>query len=77
MLLELAAVLGLELRASGSRSAAASEPFIELLLELRTKLREARQWALADQIRDGLRARNVVVEDQADRTVWHWARPGD
>jgi cysteinyl-tRNA synthetase len=66
--------LGLTLEPVEKRGTAEAEPFIELLIELRARLREARQWALADQVRDGLRARKVVVEDQPDRTVWRWAR---
>jgi cysteinyl-tRNA synthetase len=53
---------------------ATAEPLIELLLELRNELREAHQWALADRIRDELRARSVLVEDQAGQSVWRWAR---
>ena len=78
VLKQLADVLGLRLdlpRASAAPSAA--EPFIELLLDLRARLREARQWQLADQVRDELRTRGVVVEDQPGRSVWRWARPGE
>jgi cysteinyl-tRNA synthetase len=77
LLVELAGALGLSLRAAPRPTADAAEPFIDLLLELRARLREARQWALADQIRDGLRDRRVVVEDRAGQTVWRWARPGE
>jgi cysteinyl-tRNA synthetase len=76
-LTELAAVLGLDLERRSERQDGQAEPFIELLVEVRTRLREARQWQLADQVRDGLRARNVVLEDQAGRTVWRWVRPGE
>lgn len=77
LLVELAGALGLSLRAAPLPAAGAAEPFINLLLELRVQLREARQWALADQIRDGLRARGVVVEDRAGQTVWRRARPAE
>jgi cysteinyl-tRNA synthetase len=77
LLVELADALGLNLRAAPRPAEGAAEPFIELLLGLRAQLREARQWALADQIRDELRARSVVVEDRAGQTVWRWARPGE
>jgi cysteinyl-tRNA synthetase len=77
LLLELADVLGLDLRATSAKQAGAAEPFIDLLLDVRSRLREARQWALADQIRDELRARGVVLEDQPERTVWRRARRGE
>jgi cysteinyl-tRNA synthetase len=78
LLLELAAVLGLKLEDRPRRATVgAAEPFVELLLEVRTRLREAHQWALADKVRDDLRALGIVVEDQAGRTVWRWAGPGD
>jgi cysteinyl-tRNA synthetase len=73
MLRELAGVLGLDLTAdAGSAVQAAAEPFVDLLLEVRRELRAAKQWALADRIRDGLRERGVVVEDQAGGSIWHF-----
>jgi cysteinyl-tRNA synthetase len=77
LLLELAQVLGLNLTAAPGATQSGAEPFIDLLLTIRTRLREARQWALADLIRDELRARNVIVEDQPDRSIWRWSRPGE
>ena len=71
----LAAVLGLQLDAP--KSAANGEdagPFIELLLATRQRLREAKQWALADEVRDRLRDLGVVVEDRPDGAVWRRER---
>ena len=76
LLLRLAAVLGLDLT-GGAPTGGAAEQFVDLLVDVRTRLREARQWGLADQIRDDLRAHGVVVEDQPGKSVWRWARPGD
>jgi cyanophycinase-like exopeptidase len=45
-------------------------PFVEMLLEVRSRLREMRQWALADEIRDRLSALGVVVEDRPEGTGW-------
>ncbi len=39
-------------------------PFVELTLDIRRKLREIKQWALADEVRDRLNALGVVVEDK-------------
>jgi cysteinyl-tRNA synthetase len=79
VLQELAGVLGLKLEpaAAAPADAAGADPFVELLLEVRTALREARQWQLADRVRDGLRERGVLVEDQPGRSVWRWAKPGE
>ncbi len=71
---ELAGVLGLDLAggASDGGEAAAAEPFVDLLLEVRRELRAAKQWALADRIRDGLRERGVVVEDHPTGSTWRF-----
>ena len=47
-------------------------PFVELLLAVRQRLREGKQWALADQMRDGLADLGVVVEDGQDESTWRW-----
>ena len=66
---ELAGVLGLTLAAAVSRSQEAA-PFIDLLVSLRTDLRTAKQWALADRVRDGLSELGVEVKDGAEGTKW-------
>ena len=72
---ELGRILGLtfEERAAGSDELAA-QPFIDLLVSTRTELRQARQFALADRIRDELAAQGVVLEDSAQGTVWRYQR---
>jgi len=70
---ELGDILGLELTApevSVNHDMAAT-PFIELLIELRKELRDAKQWALADRVRDGLKENNIVLEDSREGTTWH------
>ena len=68
-LTSLLGVLGIELREPDTASDDAT-PFIDLLVQLRQQLREARQWELADRIRDDLGALDVAVEDKPDGTVW-------
>jgi cysteinyl-tRNA synthetase len=68
LLLELAGVLGLRLEQSEQSIEAA--PFIELLIQIRTELRAAKQWQLADRVRDGLAALDVSLEDAAGGTTW-------
>ena len=68
-LTSLLGVLGIELHEPDAASDDAT-PFIDLLVNLRQQLREARQWELADSIRDDLGALGVVIEDKPDGTVW-------
>ena len=71
----LAAVLGLQLEAPDNAvDGEDAGPFIELLLATRQRLREAKQWLLADEIRDRLRDLGVVVEDRPDGAVWRRER---
>ena len=73
LLRELGAVLGLQFqdRESGARAA----PFIDLLVEVREHLRQEKQYALADEIREGLAARGITLEDGRGDTGWRPAPP--
>ena len=72
----LAAILGLQLEAPQSAADGADAgPFIELLVTTRQQLREAKQWSLADEIRDRLRDLGVVLEDRPGGAVWRRERP--
>jgi cysteinyl-tRNA synthetase len=66
---ELCGVLGLTLEAPAARSRAAA-PFIDLLVEIRAELRAAKQWALADRIRDRLADLGIELQDSPDGTTW-------
>jgi cysteinyl-tRNA synthetase len=68
LLLELGDVLGLRLEQSERAIEAA--PFIDLLVQIRTELRAAKQWQLADRVRDGPAALDVTLEDGAEGTTW-------
>ncbi len=70
---ELTGVLGLRLQPKETAISDA-EPFIELLVEVRSALRKARQWELADMIRDRLAELGVILEDSRDGTTWSWKR---
>ncbi len=69
----LGAILGLNFESpGGSDGQLAVAPFIELLLETRALLRQAKQYDQADRIREGLESRGVVVEDTANGPVWEY-----
>ncbi|MCB0001640.1 MAG: cysteine--tRNA ligase [Anaerolineae bacterium] len=68
VLAELAGILGLQL--SSEATGAEAAPFIDLLLEMRSKLRAAKQFALADEIRNRLTDLGVMVEDTREGSTW-------
>ena len=51
-------------------------PFVELLIGVREQLRAARQWELADQIRQGLFEIGIILEDGPTETTWRKANAG-
>ncbi len=73
LLRELGGVLGLRLERR-EVSAAGAEPFVDLLVQIRKELRGAKQFALADRVRDGLRELGVSVEDSPQGTKWRFER---
>ncbi|MHB1133050.1 MAG: cysteine--tRNA ligase [Chloroflexota bacterium] len=66
----LAEVLGFTFEEPVSEQNIAAQPFIELLLQVRRDLRSAKQWALADKIRDDLSALGIVIEDRPEGSLW-------
>ncbi|MCA1646283.1 MAG: cysteine--tRNA ligase [Chloroflexi bacterium] len=74
-LVHLLDVLGLDLSAAEPAAAASVNPFVELLLETRRKLRDIKQWAMADDIRDRLNDLGVIVEDNpGGESTWRIER---
>jgi cysteinyl-tRNA synthetase len=73
---ELMMVLGLRPDApSTGNNGQAATPFIELLLEVRRDLRAAKQWQLADKVRDSMTKLGVALEDNPQGTSWRWSEP--
>ncbi len=67
---ELTGVLGLRLEEKqGSGDA---DKFIDLLVEVRSKIRAQKLWSLSDLIRDRLKELGVTIEDNKDGTSWRW-----
>ena len=69
ILRELAGVLGLTLEEPQADGAEAA-PFIQTLVDVRAELRSARQFQLADNIRDRLTELGVSLEDSPEGTSW-------
>ncbi|MGH2562560.1 MAG: cysteine--tRNA ligase [Thermomicrobiales bacterium] len=72
-LIALAGVLGLDLVGQQDHDLGDVAPIIDLLIDVRNRLRDAKQWALADQIRDGLCERGIAIEDTPAGTTWRRA----
>jgi len=70
-LCELTRVLGLRLERTVLGGQA--DPFIDLLLEVRSELRRQKLWNMSDRIRDQLAELGVVLEDSKEGSSWHWA----
>ena len=68
---ELAGVLGLALQAAPAEAGVEVGALVETLIEIRVELRGAKQWALADTIRNRLEALGITLEDTAQGTVWY------
>ena len=66
---ELAAILGLE-QAAATPVNGDAEPLIELLVDVRSKLREQKVWGVSDHIRTELSRLGVTIEDGSSGTTW-------
>ncbi len=71
LLRELTGVLGLTLELPEKGNGEIG-PFIDLLVEVRSDLREQKLWSLSDRIRDQLLELDVVIEDGPAGTTWRW-----
>ena len=69
-LIELAEILGLLLARDDNNKPQEAAPFIELLISLRKDLRSAKQFDLADKVRDQLAELGVTLEDTKQGTIW-------
>ena len=67
---DLADVLGIDVETPPDNASGDIAPFVDLLVQTRADLRAARQYALADKIRDNLAALGVTLEDGGGGTEW-------
>ncbi len=58
----------------GGRGEDVTTRLIEMLVEVRKRLRERREYELADWIRSELSKLGIVLMDQGLKTTWRWAR---
>ena len=73
LFIELTGVLGLTLKPREGLSLE-SAPFIDLLISTRQHLREAKQFQLADEIRNKLTELGVTIEDTSKGATWRARR---
>ncbi|MHA2032294.1 MAG: DALR domain-containing protein, partial [Candidatus Kariarchaeaceae archaeon] len=70
MIVKLMDVLGIQLGSTVSTGEKSLPSLIELLIELRSDLRQAKQYDLADKIRSSLSDLNIQLEDKPEGTIW-------
>lgn len=70
---DLTKVLGLKL-VDDSKTEGDIESFIQLLIDLRSELRESKQYAIADNLRNRISDLGVILEDTAEGTKWKFTR---
>lgn len=54
--------------------AISAEPFIDLLVDVRTELRAQKNWELADKVREKLASLGVVIKDEKDGSFWSFKK---
>ena len=59
---------------SAEKESIAADPFIELLVSMRTELRNDKNWRLSDIVRDKLVELGVVIEDGKEKVHWSFKR---
>ena len=70
MIVKLMGVLGIQLDSSVTSGEKILPSLIELLIELRSDLRKAKQYDLADKIRSSLSDLDIQLEDKPEGTIW-------
>ena len=59
-----------EWESSKKRKINVSESFIQKKIEERTKAKNSGNFSLADQIREELLSKGIIIEDQKGKTIW-------
>ena len=71
---KLGGILGITFNPKQSKKSSdlVAEPFIHMLLDIRTELRDTKQYDLSDKIRNMLTEQGVTIEDTADGAQWSY-----
>jgi len=72
-LVQLSEILGFTLE-EPEKPTLDAEPLIDLLIAVRSDLRQAKEWQMADKIRKQLADLGIVLEDTAKGTLWKHIR---
>lgn len=67
---KLGNVLGLDLLAAEKVDDSLVDGLMQLIIDVRLRARQAKDWATADKIRDGLKELNVILEDTPQGVRW-------
>ena len=65
LIIEFGFVLGFDFSLKNENEAELQEDLIELLKDVRSKLREKKEWDLSDEIRSKLKELDIVLEDKS------------
>ena len=65
-------VLGLKEEVDSSAGGEVIDGLMDLIIDLRTGIRDNKDWANADKIRDGLNALNIKIKDGKEGTNWSY-----
>ena len=71
-LLELSNVLGVKLDSRKIEKDSNVEGFIDILIDLRSVMRDKKDFETSDLIRDRLTSLGVKLEDSSGKTDWNW-----
>lgn len=66
----LGGILGLFLEPEVAADEGLVESLVGLFIEIRDDLRQKKEWALADKIRDSLKNAGIILEDTSTGTIW-------
>ncbi len=69
-IITLVSILGITLEDQGQQGTGSFSAIVDLVVQLREKLREAKQYELSDQIRSELLKRGIQLEDKPEGTIW-------
>ncbi|MFX0182476.1 MAG: cysteine--tRNA ligase [Candidatus Hodarchaeota archaeon] len=69
-IIALAGILGIDLEGTTQQGKTPFSELVELIVELRTKLRENKQFDMSDQIRSRLIELGIQLEDKPEKTIW-------